>query len=118
GALLEPMVKIGGSIISDALVGIVFGALLTLVTAGLGVAFLIYKVGRLLKKLGNALQSVWQGLKTILFATLELVKRFFEKTRQLNLKRQANAKLKQDRKNQLGSSNHTGLVDNSGTVKN
>ncbi|WP_337050258.1 hypothetical protein, partial [Serratia fonticola] len=26
GALLEPMVKIGGSIISDALVGIVFGA--------------------------------------------------------------------------------------------
>ncbi|WP_337050268.1 hypothetical protein, partial [Serratia fonticola] len=74
-------------IISDALVGIVFGALLTLVTAGLGVAFLIYKVGSLLKKLGSALQSVWQGLKTILFATLELVKRFFEKTRQLNLKR-------------------------------
>jgi RHS repeat-associated protein len=118
GALLEPMVKIGGSIISDALVGIVFGALLTLVTAGLGVAFLIYKVGSLLKKLGSALQSVWQGLKTILFATLELVKRFFEKTRQMNLKRQANAKLKQDRKNQLGSSNQTGLVDNSGTVKN
>ncbi|WP_025122952.1 MULTISPECIES: DUF6531 domain-containing protein, partial [unclassified Serratia (in: enterobacteria)] len=118
GALLEPMVKVGGSIIGDALVGIVFGALLTLVTAGLGVAFLVYKVGRLLKKLGSAMQHVWQGLKTVLFATLELVKRFFEKSRLQNFKRQANARLKQDRKNLVGSNHQTSLVDNSGTVKN
>lgn len=118
GTLLAPLANAGGAMIGDTLVGIVIGALLSLVTGGLGLAFLVYKLGKALKKLGSAMQLIWKGIKTILFSTLKLVESFFNKTREWNAKRQANATLKQNRENLLSSSTHAEPVDTAKKEKN
>lgn len=109
GTLLPTLVELGGEIIGGVLAGLVFGALLSLVAGPLGIAYMAYRLGKVLKNAMKLIQEVWKVMKTILKSTIELVQSFFDKTRKINHRRQVNAPLKPSRQNTLGTSQTTEL---------
>ncbi|MEG1466936.1 MAG: RHS repeat-associated core domain-containing protein [Hafnia sp.] len=97
--------------IGDILSGVIFGALLSLVAAPVGVLFLASKLGKLVSKGIKIVQEVWIALNKILSSIFELVGKFFSPSRKKNHIRQTNAKLGADKETNLGSNNHTELED-------
>lgn len=116
GELLPKVLNQGGQIIGGILAGLIFGALLSLVAGPLGIAYMAYRLGKVLKNAVNLIKEVWAVMKVILNSTIELVKRFFARTRLMNNRRQINAPVKPNNQNRLGTSQTTELgVDTKNT---
>ncbi|HFT7230358.1 TPA: hypothetical protein ACGRRU_004586, partial [Enterobacter chengduensis] len=95
----------------EILSGLVFGALLTLVTGPGGPAFLAYKVVRMLTRygprLGQSVRRLWHALTDIMADMAGIMSGFLEKHGAINHQRQANARLGPDHETDLGTSRHT-----------
>lgn len=111
GELLIKIAGIGGSVIGETLIGVVFGALMSLIAGPLGIAYLAYRLGRAFKKALHLVQEVWAVLTKIMKSSIELLKKAFEKTRNINHRRQINAPLSKNKQVELGSSHSTELAD-------
>ncbi|MBS7445179.1 hypothetical protein, partial [Enterobacter sp. 120016] len=73
-----PLAEFAGEILS----GLVFGALLTLVTGPGGPAFLVYKVVRMLTRygprLGRTIRTLWQALTDIMKDMVSVMSGFLD----------------------------------------
>ncbi|WP_170990324.1 prealbumin-like fold domain-containing protein, partial [Escherichia coli] len=107
GELLVKVAGIGGSVIGETLVGVVFGALMSLIAGPLGIAYLAYRLSRAFGKALHLVQEVWAVLTKIMKSSIELLMKAFEKTRNVNHRRQINAPLSKNKKVELGSGHST-----------
>ncbi|MCS5456843.1 DUF6531 domain-containing protein [Enterobacter asburiae] len=107
GQLLTPLAEFAGEILS----GLVFGALLTLVTGPGGPAFLAYKVVRMLTRygprLGRTIRTLWQALTDIMKDMVSVMSGFLDNHGAINHQRQSNARLGINHETELGTSRHT-----------
>ncbi|UWX93372.1 DUF6531 domain-containing protein [Enterobacter mori] len=107
GHLLTPLAEFAGEILS----GLIFGALLTLVTGPGGPAFLAYKVVSMLTRYGpragQSVQRLWHALTEIMADMAGIMSGFLDRHGAINHQRQSNARLGLNHETDLGTSRHT-----------